>query len=133
MNGRRILIVDDEPHVLRVLGMTLAREGYEVETAVNGMQALEKFALRAPDVMITDVQMPKMGGRELCEAARERFPECAALIMVMTSMTALEQRAWVGRLNDVEFLEKPLSPRRLVGRLATYFREEQAMPEVRHE
>jgi DNA-binding response OmpR family regulator len=133
MNARRILIVDDEPHVTRVLGMTLAREGYEIDTAVNGMQALEKIETRAPDVMITDVQMPKMGGRALCETVRDRFPEWDALILVMTSMTAIEERSWVGKLKNIEFLEKPLSPRRLVSRLSAHFSSEAALPEFGHE
>jgi DNA-binding response OmpR family regulator len=133
MKGRRILIVDDEPHVTRVLGMTLAREGYEIDTATNGMQALEKIRASAPDVMITDVQMPKMGGRALCETARERFPDWNALIMVMTSMTALEERSWIGKLKNIEFLEKPLSPRRLVSRLSAHFSGETALPEFDHE
>lgn len=129
MNKKRILLVDDEPHVIRLLRLTLEREGYAVDTAANGMQALEKMDSCLPDVLISDLQMPKAGGRVLCETARSRFAESEFLIIVMTSMTAIEEREWVEKLHAVEFLEKPVSPRRLASRLAAYFHAEAAIPE----
>lgn len=132
MTKRRILIVDDEPHVIRVLRLTLEREGYGIETAANGAEALEKIAEARPDVLITDLQMPKLGGRGLCEAVRERFPEDDFLILVMTSMTALEEREWVRRLKGIEFFEKPLSPRRLSSQLAAYFNSHAVSQDTDH-
>lgn len=121
MNAKRILIVDDEPHVIRVLRLTLEREGYVVDAANDGMQALEKIEDCCPDVLVTDLNMPKAGGRHLCESARSRFADKQFLIIVMTSMTAIEERNWTGKLDHVEFLEKPISPRRLASRIAAYF------------
>jgi len=118
---KSILLVDDEPHVIRVLRLMLEREGYEVASANDGNEALEKMAARRPDVMVSDIQMAGMDGRELCRTARARYPEDSFPIFVMTSMTASEERAWVRELANVEFLEKPLSPRQLIARLTTYF------------
>jgi len=118
---KSILLVDDEPHVIRVLRLMLEREGYEVASANDGNEALEKMAVRRPDVMVSDIQMAGMDGRELCRTARARYPEDSFPIFVMTSMTASEERAWVRELANVEFLEKPLSPRQLIARLTTYF------------
>jgi len=118
---RTILLVDDEPHVIRVLRLMLEREGYQVATANDGAEALAKMAAGRPDVMISDIQMAGMDGRELCRTARTRYPDEHFPIFVMTSMTASEERAWVRELPHVEFLEKPLSPRQLVARLSTYF------------
>jgi DNA-binding response OmpR family regulator len=73
--------------------------------------------------MISDIQMAGMNGRELCRAVRERWPDDPFLILVMTSMTAADERTWVRTLPNVEFLEKPLSPRQLVARLALTFSE----------
>jgi DNA-binding response OmpR family regulator len=64
--------------------------------------------------------MAGMNGRELCRKVREHYPDEPFLILVMTSMTAAEERSWVRELDNVEFLEKPLSPRQLVMRLAAH-------------
>ena len=118
---KTILLVDDEPHVIRVLRLMLEREGYEVWSANDGIEALEKMSARRPDVMVSDIQMAGMDGRELCRTARQRYPDETFPIFVMTSMTASQEREWVRELANVEFLEKPLSPRQLIARLTTYF------------
>jgi len=121
MNKRMILLVDDEPHVIRVLRLMLERDGYEVLSANDGNEALDKMSARRPDVMVSDIQMAGMDGRELCRTARARYPDETFPIFVMTSMTASQEREWVRELANVEFLEKPLSPRQLIARLTTYF------------
>jgi CheY-like chemotaxis protein len=118
---RKILLVDDEPHVIRVLRLMLEREGYEVTSANDGNEALGKMAAGRPDVMVSDIQMAGMDGRELCRTTRARYPDERFPIFVMTSMTASSEREWVRALANVDFLEKPLSPRQLIARLATYF------------
>ena len=132
MTPYKILIVDDEPHVIRVLRMTLERAGYLVQSANDGKEALGVMAGFAPDVLLSDIQMAGMDGRELCRTARQRYPERRFLILVMTSMTATEERGWARDLANTEFLEKPLSPRQLVARLATYFAALDADPEHLH-
>ena len=121
MSARRILLVDDEPHVLRVLRLALERDGYSVVTASDGHAALACMAEQLPDVLISDIQMDGMDGRTLCPLARSTYPDHPFLILVMTSMTALDERAWARALPNTEFLEKPLSPRQLVARLARHF------------
>jgi len=116
-----ILLVDDEPHVIRVLRLMLEREGYDVASANDGNEALEKMAARRPDVMVSDIQMAGMDGRELCRTVRARYPNEAFPIFVMTSMTASQEREWVRELAHVAFLEKPLSPRQLIATLSTHF------------
>lgn len=132
MTKRTILIVDDEAHVIRVLRLMLEREGYQVMAASDGNEALDKMAIARPDVMISDIHMAGMNGRDLCRAVRERYPDETFLILVMTSMTAAEERAWVRGLANVEFLEKPLSPRQLVARLAVHFNALGNGQETRH-
>jgi len=121
MNKRTILIVDDEAHVIRVLRLMLERSGYAVISAADGNEALEKMAAQRPDVLVTDIQMDGMDGRELCRTVRARYPESPFLILVMTSRTGADERDWVRALANIEFLEKPLSPRQLVARLAANF------------
>ncbi|MGZ5202685.1 MAG: response regulator [Telluria sp.] len=132
MNQRTVLIVDDEAHVIRVLRLMLEREAYAVVSAADGAEALEKIASRRPDVMVSDIQMDGMNGRELCQTVRARYPDETFPILVMTSMTAAEERDWVRKLANVEFLEKPLSPRQLIARLSTLFKATPDQQESNH-
>ena len=132
MNKRTILIVDDEAHVIRVLRLMLERSGYLVVSAADGNEALAKMAGRRPDAMVSDIQMAGMDGRELCRTVRTRYPDEPFLILVMTSMTASDEREWVRQLDHIEFLEKPLSPRQLVARLAAAFAVLPTPPENVH-
>lgn len=115
---KRILIVDDEPNVIRVLKLMLERAGHVVSTAADGKAGLASVLANPPDVLVTDIQMPHMTGRELVRAIQQHMPERRFPIFVMTSMTAREEREWVRAIPHLEFLEKPVSPRQLVGRLA---------------
>ena len=116
----RILIADDEPHVLRVLKMSLEREGYEVAICANGREALDQIKLGHPDVLITDIQMPVMDGEELCRTISQTIPEREFLIFVLTSRTEIEHREWTRKLDNIQFLEKPVSIRELTDKLAQY-------------
>ena len=84
----------------------------------DGAVALELIRAQAPDVLLTDIQMPVMTGEALCRAIQAEFPQRAFPIFVMTSMTERDNRKWVAEIADTRFLEKPLSPRSLVATLA---------------
>lgn len=118
---KKILIADDEPHVLRVLKMSLEKEDYEVDVCANGMEALACIEKQAPDILITDIQMPLMTGEELCRHIEEYMPERKFLIFVLTSRTEIEHREWSRSIHNLLFLEKPVSIRNLVEKLEGYF------------
>ena len=118
---KRILIVDDEPHVIRVLKLMLERAGYAVESEPNGEAALARLHKAQPDVLITDLQMPRMNGRELCERIQTEMPERRFLIFILTSRTEVEHREWSARLHNVLFLEKPVSIHKLLAMLNAHF------------
>lgn len=118
---KRILIADDERHVLRVLIQALERAGYSAEGVLTGEAALEKIVEQPPDVLITDVQMPRMTGEELCRRIQEGMPDRDFLIFVVTSRTEVEHREWSRQIDNLRFLEKPVSIRRLVSSLDDYF------------
>jgi two-component system KDP operon response regulator KdpE len=71
MSKTHILVVDDEPGVLRFLRVNFESKGYQVTTAVNGLEALQKAELEPPDLVILDITMPQMDGFETCNRLRE--------------------------------------------------------------
>ena len=117
----KILIADDEPHVLRVLKLSLEKEGYAVETCNNGKEALARLEQEHPDILITDIQMPLMTGEELCKHINEHMPERRFLIFVLTSRTEIEHREWSRDIQNLLFLEKPVSIRNLLDKIEGYF------------
>ena len=118
---RTILVVDDERHVARVLSVALERAGYAVETARNGEEAVCRLVELKPDALLTDIMMPRMSGRELVAVVRNHFPERLLPIVVMTSSLELEHRNWVNDYSNLHFIEKPVSPRRIIQILDRYF------------
>ena len=118
---KKIVIADDEPHVLRVLKLSLEREGYSVEIFPNGQTALARLEQEAPDILITDIQMPIMTGEQLCLHIQQQMPDRKFLIFVLTSRTEIEHREWSRQIDNLLFLEKPVSIRNLVIKLDEYF------------
>ena len=110
----RVLIVDDEPHVIRVLKLALTRIGIEVDEAYNGVNALEYLESHQTDAVITDIDMPRMDGRVLCDRIDEMFPDREFPIFIMTARAELEHRDWSRSIPNLTFMEKPLSIRKLV-------------------
>ncbi len=119
---KRIMLVDDELHALRVIRMSLENAGYEVTTYQNGLDAFEALEEVQPDALITDIQMPKMDGEALCKAITRDYPERNFRIYVLTSRTEIEHRIWSQAIPDLEFLEKPISIKKLMERLDVQFK-----------
>ncbi|MEW6380620.1 MAG: response regulator [bacterium] len=117
---KKVLIVDDEPYVIRVVKLKLINAGYEVFTASNGLEALEKIESLKPDVVISDVNMPKLGGRELCLRAIPFKQERDFLTIVITSSIDKADRDWVQSMDKTVFLEKPFSPKELLKIIGQY-------------
>lgn len=111
---KRVLIVDDHAPVLRVLRLGIEEAGYEVDSASNGSECLVKLCDGHPDFLVTDIDMPRMSGKELCLAIAEQFPNRNFPIVVLTSRTELEHREWTASIDNLTFMEKPVSVRRLV-------------------
>ena len=111
---RNILIVEDEPHVVRVMQLALENNGYEVGVANNGEQALKILEKKIPDILITDINMPRMSGEMLCKKIEEDMPNRIFPILVLTSKTEIEHRDWTNKMENTFFLEKPVSIRKLL-------------------
>lgn len=118
---KHILLVDDEPHVIRIMRLALEKAGYRVGQAANGLQALDYLKDNSPDVVITDIDMPRMNGRELCEEIVKTMPHRLFRIFVLTSRAEHEHREWSAAIDNVGFMEKPVSIRRLLSTLDSHF------------
>jgi CheY-like chemotaxis protein len=100
----RILVVDDEHDLLETLQMVLEMEGYAVDTASTGQEAIEKISAIVPDLVLSDVMMPVMNGLELLKRLKEH-PQYRAIPVIITSAGSIDAEAMRG--SDA-FLKKPV-------------------------
>ena len=121
---KSILLVDDEPMILRVMRTALEKVGYKVITATDGLDAWAKIELGRPDILVTDIEMPRMTGKELCLKIQETMSDRDFPIFVSTSLTAVEHREWSQKIPNLVFLEKPISIRKLRSAIADFIAQE---------
>lgn len=119
-----ILLVDDEPMLLRVMRTALEKVGYQVDTAANGMEAFAKIEVKHPDILVTDIEMPRMTGKELCLKIQNTIPDRDFPIFVSTSLTSTEHREWSRKIPNLIFLEKPISIRKLRSAISEFIDQE---------
>ena len=114
MSDRKVLVADDEIHIVQVLAIKLRNNGFEVVTADNGSNAFDLLSVEKPDIVVTDYQMPVMTGLELIEKMRT-CPEFAGIPVIMLTARdfAIEPGA-IERLNISACLSKPFSPREVL-------------------
>ena len=118
--NKKVLIVDDEAPIRRVLEFKLKNSGYRVLIAKNGVQGLELIKTRKPDAVITDIMMPEMDGQQLCEQINGLKKERPFLTIVVTCRIAQDDQQWINKMQDTLFMEKPFSPARLVACIDQY-------------
>jgi CheY-like chemotaxis protein len=105
---KTVLVVDDEFAIVWSVGTQLQDEGYRVVPAANGREALERLAAGRPDLIITDIMMPRMDGRELL-VALERDPATRDLPVIVMSAVSRAVLDAAGPLRCAGFLRKPFS------------------------
>ena len=103
----KILIIDDDSSLRRVLEYNLQQEGYDVYTAADGESGLQLFAEKAPPVVITDLKMPGMSGFQLLSAVKERSP--ATVVIVLTAFGAIDTAVEAMKLGAFDYLTKPFN------------------------
>lgn len=103
---KKILIADDEPNLLLLSSMIFKEAGYQVVTAANGEEAIEKFKSEKPDLVITDLMMPKKNGHDVIEAVRSDATHSQTPIILCSAVSDENQSPNKGA-ND--FLPKPFS------------------------
>ena len=104
----RVLVVDDEPSICRSCEKILVREGYEVTTAPSGSAALDLLGREAFDLVFTDLKMAEMGGMELLEALRSRYPDVVPV--VITGYATIASVVETMKVGAFDYLPKPFTP-----------------------
>jgi DNA-binding response OmpR family regulator len=116
---RKILVVDDERYILHILDFSLGAEGYEVITAGDGEQAVERTKVDHPDLIVMDIMMPKMDGFEACKQIKsDPDTKDIPVIMLTAKGRDIDRKRGIDAGAD-EYLTKPFSPAKLIERVQT--------------
>ena len=121
-NGQKILVVEDEPDISKLVSYNLAQERFKVLTAEDGEQALKVIQREKPNLVVLDLMLPGLSGIEVCRILRDR-PETAKLPILMLTAKASETDRVVGlEMGADDYLAKPFSPREMVARVRAILR-----------
>jgi two-component system alkaline phosphatase synthesis response regulator PhoP len=120
--GKRILIADDEPDILEIISYNLGKENYEVYTAKDGNEALERAKQLNPDLIILDVMMPGKTGVEVCKILRAQPVFEETLIIFLTALSDEASQIKGLETGADDYVSKPISPKVLVSRVNALFR-----------
>lgn len=115
----KILVVDDEPKIVQLLHAYLARAGYQVITATDGLTAIDKFHREHPNLVILDILLPGLDGLEICQIIRE---EGDTPIIMLTARVEEDDRILGLELGADDYVTKPFSPREVVARVKAVLR-----------
>lgn len=115
----KILVVDDEASIRRILETRLSMIGYDVVTASDGEEALKTFRLSAPDLVVLDVMMPKLDGYGVCQELRK---ESDVPIIMLTALADVADRIAGLELGADDYMVKPFSPKELESRIRSVLR-----------
>jgi len=119
---RKILAVDDEKHIVKLVQVNLERQGYEVITAYDGKEALQKVEAEHPDLVVLDVMMPYMDGFEVLQNLR-RNPSTRDIPVIMLTAKAQDADVFKGWQSGVDcYLTKPFNPMELVSFVKRIFK-----------
>ncbi len=121
-NDLKILLVDDEPDILEIVGYNLSNEGYQVLTAENGMEAVKKAKKQKPHLIILDVMMPEMDGIEACEQIR-KIPELNNTIITFLTARGEDYSQVAGfDAGADDYITKPIKPKVLISKVKALLR-----------
>jgi two-component system, OmpR family, alkaline phosphatase synthesis response regulator PhoP len=120
----KVLVVDDEPDIVDLLTYNLKKEGYDVESAEDGIKAVKIASKFFPDVVLLDIMMPNQDGVETCRQMRE-IPELKnTFIIFLTARSEEYSEVAAFDVGADDYITKPIKPRALMSRIAALFRRE---------
>jgi len=120
--ARKVLIADDEPDILEILKYNLVNEGYNVITAKDGDEAVEKARIFLPDLIVLDIMMPKKSGVQVCEVLRGQSAFRNTLIIFLTALNDESTQIRGLETGADDYVSKPISPKVFISRVNALFR-----------
>jgi two-component system alkaline phosphatase synthesis response regulator PhoP len=126
--AKRILIADDEPDILEIISYNLVKEGYEIYTAKDGNEAIERAKQLNPDLIILDIMMPKKTGIEVCSILRTQPMFQQTLIIFLTALSDEASQIKGLESGADDYVNKPISPKVLISRVNALFRRMNSQP-----
>jgi len=119
--NKHVLVIDDDVHIRRVIELKLKNAGYQVIIAENGEDGMKMINAQRPDAIITDVEMPKMGGKEIIRRTNKLKKEHPFLTIIISCSIGFEEHQWVADMQDTHFMEKPFSLNKVLECIDQYF------------
>jgi two-component system alkaline phosphatase synthesis response regulator PhoP len=113
----KILVVDDEIYIVHILDFSLGMEGYEVVTALDGEQAVEKARTEKPDLIVLDIMMPKLDGYETCKILKGDAATSGIPVILLSAKGRNVDQKIGFEVGADDYITKPFSPRKLVERI----------------
>jgi len=126
MSGNRVLVVDDEDHILELARLYLSREGYQIETVADGSQALARFGQVKPDLVVLDIMLPNLDGLTICKEIRK---QSQVPIIMLTARDEVTDKVVGLELGADDYLTKPFHPQELVARAKALVRRARLEPD----
>jgi len=130
MMERKVLVVDDEIHIVHVVAIKLRNNGFEVITAANGAEAFDLACEEQPDIIVTDYQMPVMSGLELVEKIRENESTKNIPVILLTARSFAIEQEQQEYLRISQCLSKPFSPKELLRSIEDVLHSQSVVGEV---
>lgn len=125
----KVLVVDDEPSIVNLVSVKLSHEGYRVVSARDGEEALEKVRSERPDLVLLDVMMPKLDGKEVCMRLKRDPATKDIPVVMLTAAGEFGEQLKGLELGADEYMTKPFDPKHLV-QVVAYMLEGGERPEV---
>jgi DNA-binding response OmpR family regulator len=126
MSGNRVLVVDDEDHILELARLYLSREGYQIETVSDGAEALARFGQVKPDLVVLDIMLPNVDGLTICREIRK---QSQVPIIMLTARDEVTDKVVGLELGADDYLTKPFHPQELVARAKALVRRARLEPD----
>jgi len=123
---KRVLVVDDEPSIVKLVQFNLEKEGFSVDSAYDGTTALQKIEQDPPDLVVLDWMLPKMDGLDVCRKLRQQLKRHLPILMLTAKSDEFDKVLGL-ELGADDYMTKPFSPRELVARVKAILRRMEAV------
>ena len=118
---KKVLIIDDDAHIIRVIELKLKKAGYHILTARDGEEGLDIIRTQEPDAVVSDINMPRLDGKTLCIKTNPLKKERPFLTIIVSARISLDDEEWINDMTNTRFMEKPFSPNKLLDVINQYF------------